>query len=107
MVVEGLPADFPPLLTLDVRPHSLPVQRDPLIGREVELGAVCALLRRADAGLVTLTRPGGTGKTRLALQAGAELLDDFADGAWFVPLAAISDPALVAPTIAQALSMWS
>src|ERR687885_143912 len=100
LVVPDLPGAFPPLTTLDSRPNNLPVQRDPLIGRERDLAAVLHLLRRADVGLVTLTGAGGTGKTRLALQVAAELLDAFADGVSFVDLAPITDAALVAATIA-------
>ncbi len=105
LVVAGLPADFPPLNSLDSRRHNLPVQRGPLVGREPELAALQALLLRPDAGLVTLTGPGGTGKTRLALQTAAEVSDRCADGVYFVPLATVTDPALVAPIIAQALEL--
>ncbi|MDQ5854368.1 MAG: helix-turn-helix domain-containing protein, partial [Chloroflexota bacterium] len=99
------PAGHAPLHTADRRPTNLPVQRERLIGRERELVEAAALLRRGDVGLVTLTGPGGVGKTRLALEVAAEVLDTFADGAWFVDLAPISDPALVAPTIAQTLGI--
>ena len=85
--------------------NNLPAQLTPLIGREQEVSTVCALLRRPEARLVTLTGTGGVGKTRLGLQAATELLDDFADGVCFVPLAPISDPDLVVPTIAQALGL--
>jgi predicted ATPase len=105
LVVVGLPADFPPPRTLDRHAHNLPIQPTPLVGRAAEVAAVCALLRRGDVRLVTLTGPGGVGKTRLALQVGAELLDQFADGVWFVPLAPIVDPDLVAPTIVRALGL--
>jgi len=105
VVAPALPVDFPSLQTLDTRPHNLPAQLTPLIGRVEEVAAVCARLRRDDVRLLTLTGPGGAGKTRLALQVAAELLEDFVDGACFVDLAPISDPALVASTIAQPLGV--
>jgi predicted ATPase/class 3 adenylate cyclase/DNA-binding CsgD family transcriptional regulator len=104
LVIADLPAEFPPLKTLDVSPNNLPVQFTPLIGREQEVAAVQNLLHREDVCLVTLTGPGGTGKTRLGLQVAAELSDLFPDGVYFVNLAPISDSEFVVPTIAQALS---
>jgi predicted ATPase/class 3 adenylate cyclase len=105
VVAPALPAEFPPLRTIDLHPHNLPVQRTPLVGRVQEIAEVVALLRRRDIGVLTLTGPGGAGKTRLALQAGADLLDDFADGVFFVSLAPITQPELAAPAIAQALAV--
>ncbi len=89
----GLPDGFPPLRTLDAQPNNLPPQPTAFIGREVQLAAVDGLLRRSDVRLVTLTGPGGTGKTRLALQAAADLLDAFPHGCWLVELAALADSA--------------
>jgi predicted ATPase/DNA-binding CsgD family transcriptional regulator len=85
--------------------YNLPAQLTSLIGREQEIQMVCSLLRQPEVRLVTLTGPGGVGKTRLALQVAADLLDEFADGICFVPLAPISDPDLVPSTIAQMLGL--
>jgi predicted ATPase/class 3 adenylate cyclase len=89
--------EFPPLKSLNQT--NLPVQPAPFIGRERELGELLDLLD--DHRLVTLTGAGGSGKTRLALQAAAELVDEHPDGVWFVSLAAVTDPDLVEPTIMQ------
>jgi predicted ATPase/class 3 adenylate cyclase/Tfp pilus assembly protein PilF len=105
LVHPDLPAGFRPLKTLDVHCHNLPVQLTPFIGREREVTAVRERLLDPQTRLLTLTGPGGTGKTRLALQVAAEVLEAFPDGVFFVNLAPINDPALVLPTIAQALEV--
>jgi predicted ATPase/class 3 adenylate cyclase/DNA-binding CsgD family transcriptional regulator len=105
LVIADLPADFPPLGTLDARSHNLPVQPTPLIGREREVAVVQQLLLREDVRLLTLTGPGGSGKTRMALHVAAELSDHFIDGISLVNLAPISDAELVVPTIAQTLGV--
>jgi predicted ATPase len=90
---------------LTFRDDTLPLPLTSLIGREQEVGSVCALLRRPGVRLVTLTGTGGVGKTRLALRVATDLRDDFADGVCFVSLAALSDPALVVSTIAHSLGL--
>ncbi|HEX6758300.1 MAG TPA: tetratricopeptide repeat protein [Propionibacteriaceae bacterium] len=97
--VYDLPAEFPPLRLLDAKLTNLPAQPTTFIGRERELAAVLALLRRDNVRLITLTGPGGTGKTRLSIQAAANVLDEYKHGVFFVPLATITDPDLVIPTI--------
>jgi predicted ATPase/class 3 adenylate cyclase len=92
--------EFPPLRTLNAT--NLPVAANPLIGREGELTELMSLLRDS-ARLVTVTGPGGTGKTRFALQGAAELVDEFVDGVFWVSLQALSDPRLVIPAVAQTL----
>jgi len=100
-----LQSKFPPLRTLDRYTHNLPAQPTALIGRESAVLAVADLVRRDGMRLLTLTGPGGAGKTRLALQAAADLLDAFRDGVWFVALAPIRDHTLVLTAIAQALGV--
>ncbi|MGH2376730.1 MAG: adenylate/guanylate cyclase domain-containing protein, partial [bacterium] len=103
LVHPDLPADFPPLQSLDSLPNNLPRQLTSFVGREREMAEVRRLLFTTP--LLTLTGPGGCGKTRLALQTAAELLEEFADGAWLVDLAALSDATLVAQTIASSLGV--
>ena len=105
LVHSDLPVQFPPLRTLEHRPNNLPLQPTPFLGRAQEVEQVVSLLRRPDVRFLTLTGPGGTGKTRLALQAAVNLLDDFTDGVFFVPLAPLPDPDLVLPTIAATLGL--
>src|SRR5206468_4140818 len=76
-VAPDLPSDFPPLRTLDSYRHNLPAQPTPFIGREEDVQAIITILRQPEPRLLTLTGPGGIGKTRLAIQAAAELLDAF------------------------------
>ena len=99
----GLPREFPALRSLDARPNNLPVQLTSFVGRESEIAAVGELLDRAR--LVTLTGPGGTGKTRLSLQVSAERLTRYTDGVFVVELSPVSDPAMVASAIAAAIGV--
>ena len=95
--------EFPPLKSL--YRTNLPVPATPFLGRERELTEVCDLLSRKEVRLLSLTGPGGTGKTRLALQAAAEASEAFPDGLWWVSLAPLRDPALVLPSVAAILDM--
>jgi predicted ATPase/class 3 adenylate cyclase len=103
LVIEGLPADFPVPRTLDARPNNLPPPLTSFVGREHEIAEIKRLLLRSR--LLTLTGPGGTGKTRLALQAAAEILSEFADGVFFADLAPVTDHVLVASAVAQAVGI--
>jgi predicted ATPase/class 3 adenylate cyclase len=105
VVADGLGERFPPLRTIDNRATNLPVQATPLVGRQRELTDIVGALRRPGVRVVTLTGAGGSGKTRLAIEAGGELLDDHADGVFFVALATITEPSLVLPAIAEALGI--
>ena len=105
LIAPDLPSSFPPLKTLDTRLNNLPAQPTPLIGRKREVAEVCALLRRKDVRLLTLTGAGGTGKSRLGLQSATELIDEFEDGVFFVSLAPITKPELVISTIAGPLGI--
>lgn len=99
----GLLSDFPALKSLDIFPHNLPLQLTSFVGREKEILQVKRLL--LGDRFVTLTGPGGTGKTRLALHIAAELLELFPDGVWLAEFASLSDPILVPQTVAAVLGI--
>jgi predicted ATPase/class 3 adenylate cyclase len=101
LVHSGLPTDFPPLGSLRPVRHNLPGQATSFIGRHAAIEAIKARLTTDGVRLLTVTGAGGIGKTRLVLRVAAELVDNFTDGAFFVPLAPIADPSLVCATIAQ------
>jgi predicted ATPase/class 3 adenylate cyclase len=103
LVVEGLASDFPPPRALDARPNNLPLQLTSFVGREEQIAEVEGLLDRTR--LLTLTGPGGSGKSRLALRVAADLLPRYRDGAWFVDLSSVTDPALVPAALAKALGV--
>ena len=92
----------------DVRafPNNLPAQITSFIGREAEVSAVSSMLRQSDVRLITLTGPGGSGKTRLSVQVAAKMLTEMRDGVFFVSLAPIGNPELVIPTIATTLGLY-
>jgi predicted ATPase/class 3 adenylate cyclase len=102
-LAPDLQTEFPPLRTLDAHPSNLPTQLTSFVGREKELADVKKLLQSAH--MLTLIGPGGTGKTRLSIQAASELLDRYPDGVWFVELAPILDPLLVPHTTAIAIGL--
>ncbi len=103
LIIDGLPNAFPPLRSLDAFPNNLPLQLTSFIGREKETAEVKRLLDSTR--FLTLTGSGGSGKTRLALQVAAELLDTCKDGAWLIELAPVSDPAFVPNVLAAVLGV--
>ena len=103
LVIDSLQNDFPPIRSLDRQPNNLPTQLTSFVGRDAELADAAALLSRTR--LLTLTGPGGTGKTRLSLQLAANVADQFEDGTWFVALEPVRDPGLVASRIATVLGL--
>ena len=105
LLIPGLPAEFPPLKSLQNLPNNLPVQPTTFIGRQRELEQVLVQISDPSLRVLTLTGPGGAGKSRLSLEAAADLLELFLDGVYFISLAPISDPALVPTTIAQTIGV--
>jgi predicted ATPase/class 3 adenylate cyclase len=105
LTAPDLPSQFPPLRSDSIKPNNLPRQTTPFIGREKELQEVVELLCQDDVSLVTLTGPGGIGKTRLSLQIARDLLVNFEDGVFFVDLAPLRDPESVADIIANVLEV--
>ena len=103
LVIDCLPSDFPPLRARPARRTNLLPRRTSFVGRAQALADVQRLL--SETRLLTLTGPGGIGKTRLAVEAGSRLLDRFADGVFFVDLSPLSDPTLVIPAIATAFNV--
>jgi predicted ATPase/Tfp pilus assembly protein PilF len=100
---ELLLTEFPPLRSLSARPHNLPIQTTPFLGREKELVEIGKLLRDPSCRLLTLIGPGGIGKTRLAIQAAAEEIEDFAHGVYFITLEPLTSIDFLISTIAEAL----
>jgi predicted ATPase/class 3 adenylate cyclase len=103
LVVDGLASDFPPPRALDARPNNLPAQLTSFVGRSEQVAEAEGLLDRAR--LLTLTGPGGAGKSRLALRVAADLLPRYPDGAFLVDLSPVTDPALVPAAVAKALGV--
>jgi predicted ATPase/class 3 adenylate cyclase len=101
LLIEGFPDTFPPIRSLDARLSNLPPERSSFVGRELEVAEATALLDQGR--LLTLTGPGGIGKTRLALKIAAEQIGRFADGVYLADLSPITDPSLVPTVIARAL----
>ncbi len=103
VLAADLPAEFPPIRSVYFLPNNLPRQLTSFVGREKEIAEIKRLL--STAALVTLTGSGGAGKTRLALQVAAEVMEHYPDGVWLAELAPISDPALVPKTVATSVGV--
>ncbi len=103
LVIDGLPSDFPPLGTPEATPNNLPTQLTTFLGRDREIAEILDAL--ASTRLLTLSGPGGTGKTRLSLQVASQSMERFGDGVYFVALGSIPEADLVAATIAQELGL--
>lgn len=103
LISENLRSEFPPLKTLDARPNNLPVQLTSFIGREQEILILKNII--SEGRLLTLIGSGGTGKTRLALQTGADLIDEFTNGVWLVELASINNSILIPQAIMQSMKL--
>ena len=104
-VAPGLGEEFTPLKSLSRQTHNLPAQLTAFVGRNSVLAEAIQRLRREEVRLLTLTGPGGTGKTRLAVRVATELLDAYPDGVWFVALAPVTNPQMVAATIAETFGL--
>jgi predicted ATPase/class 3 adenylate cyclase len=105
LVHPALPHDFPPLATPDRRPNNLPTQASTFIGRDTELREIRASIERESIRLLTLTGPGGTGKTRLALEVAADEIDRFDHGVFFIDLSAIRDTQALLASIARTIGL--
>jgi len=103
ITAAGLRSEFPQLNTLDVRPNNLPVQISNFIGREQDIKFIRESLRKSS--IVTITGTGGSGKTRLALQTGAELCDEFEAGVWLIELAQLNNADLILQSISQTFNL--
>ena len=103
LVIDGAPDRFPALRTLDSTPNNLPTQLTSFVGRERDVAEASRLL--AGTRLLTLTGPGGIGKTRLSLQLAADVIQDFSGGVYFVPLSAVTDPELIPSVLVQVLGL--
>ncbi|MDQ3345164.1 MAG: adenylate/guanylate cyclase domain-containing protein [Chloroflexota bacterium] len=103
LVIPDLPGDFPPIASLDAVSNNLPTRLTTFLGREREIGEISELLERSR--LLTLTGPGGTGKTRLSLEVARRSMTNYRDGVFFVELAPLTEPDLVPATIAQTLGL--
>jgi predicted ATPase/class 3 adenylate cyclase len=105
VVAPGVREDFPALRTVHAHPTNLPPRIPALIGRQGDISALTELIPSPDVAVVTLVGPGGTGKTRLSLAVGTEMLSSFADGVFFVDLSSLTEASLVITSIAQTLSL--